>query len=141
VLREQGSRRTVYFPGDIGRAYWRSQNPDLSRLLVNSMRWMLKETTPLSVTGEGMAEIFAWKTQPGFAVHVLNYNNPDMLRGWFTHAYPLGAQKVRMALPQGVKISQVKLLRAGSDAPFSQNEETVEFEIPGVTDYEVAALV
>ena len=141
VLRQQGSSRTVYFPGDIDRAYWRSQNPDLSRLMVNSIRWMIQEAAPVSVAGEGMAEIFAWKTQPGFAVHVLNYNNPDMLRGWFTRAYPLGAQNVRMTLPSGAAVSQVKLLRAGKTVPFSKNGRMVEFTIPAVTDYEVAALV
>jgi hypothetical protein len=141
VLRQQGSSRTVYFPGDIDRAYWRSQNPDLSRLLFNSISWMMKDAAPVSVSGEGMAEIFAWKTRPGFAVHVLNYNNPDMLRGWFSQASPLGAQKVRMRPPSGAEISYIKLLRAGKDIPFSKHGQMVEFLIPGVTDYEVAALV
>jgi Hypothetical glycosyl hydrolase 6/Beta-galactosidase trimerisation domain len=141
VLRQQGKSRTVYFPGDICRAYWRSQNPDLSRLLVNSIRWMTNEAAPLSVAGEGMAEIFAWKTRPGFAVHLLNYNNPDMLRGWFAQAFPLGPQKIRMSLPSGAKVSSVKLLRAAKDIPFSKHGQIVEFVIPGVTDYEVAALV
>jgi Beta-galactosidase trimerisation domain len=141
VLRQQRSSRTVYLAGDIDRAYWRSQNPDLSRLLINSIRWMMKESAPVSVTGDGMAEIFAWKTQPGFAVHVLNYNNPEMLRGWFTQARPLGAQNVQARLPHGADISQVKLLRAGKDVPFSRHGQLLEFIIPGVTDYEVAALV
>jgi hypothetical protein len=141
VLREQGASRMVYFPGDIDRAYWRSQNPDLSRLLVNSIRWMMKDAAPVSVAGEGIAEIFAWKTRPGFAVHLLNYNNPDMLRGWFTRAYPMGPQKVRMRLPPDAEISKVKLLRAGNDVPFSKTGQMVEFVIPSVTDYEVAALV
>ncbi|MGI8959709.1 MAG: hypothetical protein ACR2IV_08125 [Bryobacteraceae bacterium] len=88
-----------------------------------------------------MAEIFAWKTRPGFAVHVLNYNNPEMLRGWFTQAYPLGPQKVQVGLPSGAEISQIKLLRAGIDVPFSKHGQTVELIIPGVTDYEVAALI
>lgn len=141
VLREQGASRMVYFPGDIDRAYWRSQNPDLSRLLVNSIRWMMNDAAPVSVAGEGMAEIFAWKTRPGFAVHLLNYNNPDMLRGWFTRAYPMGPQRVRMRLPPDAEISKVKLLRAGNDVPFSKAGRMVEFVIPSVTDYEVAALV
>ena len=141
VLREQGASRTVYFSGDIDRAYWRSQNPDLGRLLVNAIRWLTKETAPVSVAGDGMAEIFAWKTQAGFAIHVLNYNNPDMLRGWFTHAYPLGPQSVRVKLPGETKVSQVKLLRAGRDVPISNNGQIVEFVISSVTDYEVAALV
>jgi hypothetical protein len=141
VLHQQGASRRVYLPGDAGRAYWRSQNPDLSRLLVNSIRWLTGEAAPVSVMGEGMTEIFAWRTQPGFAVHVLNYNNPEMMRGWFTHAYPLGPQKVRATLPSGAKISRVTLLRAGRDVPFSKTEQTVEFVIPEIADYEVAALV
>ena len=91
---------------------------------------MLQETPPVSVAGEGMAEIFAWKTEPGFAIHVLNYNNPDMMRGWFTRAYPLGAQNVRMRLPSDAAISQVRLLRAGTNVPFSKDGRVVEFTIP-----------
>jgi hypothetical protein len=141
VVNQRGKSRTVYFPGDIDRAYWRSQNPDLSQLLVNSIRWMINDSTPISLTGAGVAEIFAWKTEAGYAVHVLNYTNTDMLRGWFTRIYPLGVQKVRARLAGDAKISQVKLLRAGKTVRFSQSGEIVEFEIPDVTDYEVAALV
>ena len=38
-------------------------------------------------------EIFAWETDPGFALHLLNYTNPNMLRGWFTATYPVGPQR------------------------------------------------
>jgi hypothetical protein len=118
-----------------------SQNPDLSRLLINSIRWLLNEPMPLSVAGDGMAEIFAWKTKPGFAIHLLNYNNPQMMRGWFARAYPIGPQTVRMQLPAAARISQVKLLRSGKSVPFSKVGETVEFVIPTIIEYEVAALV
>jgi hypothetical protein len=141
VLAERGAGRLVYLPGDIDRAYWRSQNPDLSQLLANAIRWMLRGKEAVSVAGEGITELFAWKTQPGFAVHVLNYNNPDMQRGWFTHTYPLGPQKVRFTLPIGARVSSVRLLRAGTDVKFARTGNTVEFTIPRVSDYEVAALV
>jgi hypothetical protein len=91
VLGERNGGRTVLIPGDMDRAYWRSQNPDLSQLLVNALRWMLRDEAPVSVTGEGLAEVFAWKTEVGHAIHILNYTNPDFQRGWFTRAYPLGA--------------------------------------------------
>jgi len=46
-----------------------------------------------------------------------------------------------MRLPSGADISRVKLLRAGRDVPFSKAGQLVEFVIPNVIDYEVAALV
>ncbi|HLJ15506.1 MAG TPA: alpha-amylase family protein [Bryobacteraceae bacterium] len=141
VLAERSSSRLVYLPGDIGRAYWRSQNPDLSRLLCNAIRWMLRDAAPVTVTGEGMVELFAWKTQPGFAVHILNYNNPDMQRGWFTHAYPLPPQKLRFELPPGARVSTARLLRSSAELTLSRSGNSIEVTIPRVTDYEVVAIV
>jgi hypothetical protein len=85
-------------------------------------------------------ETFAWETQAGFAVHVLNYTNPAMHRGWLRNFYPIGAQKVKMALPPGRHVTQVELLRAGTRIPFVAGNGKIEFTIPGVRDYEVAAL-
>src|ERR1700733_3015716 len=91
--------RTVLVPGDTDRACWRSQNPDPSQLLVNALHWMLRDQAPMIVTGEGLAEVFAWKTPAGHAIHILNYTNTDFQRVWFTKAYPPGAQQVRANLP------------------------------------------
>jgi len=141
ALLEEGSSRRVYFPGDVDRSCWRTTNPDLSLLLANAIRWLLRGRSPVSVTGEGMAEIFAWRTEPGFAVHILNYNNPNMLRGWVRRNYPLGPQRVRFQAPGGLRIAAVRALRAGADLAFTQKGAVVEFTVPKVDDYEVAALV
>jgi hypothetical protein len=85
-------------------------------------------------------EIFAWETEPGFAVHVLNYTNPNAHHGWFSEFYPIGAQKVRFKLPAGRRVTRVELLRAERDIPFHATSDSVEFTIPSITDYEVAAL-
>ena len=87
-----------------------------------------------------MIETFAWETQAGFAVHVLNYTNPAMHRGWIRKFYPIGAQKVRMSLPPGRRVTRVELLRAEKNIPFTGGSGTIEFTIPRVLDYEVAAL-
>ena len=141
VLGEHGASRTVLIPGDTGRAYWRSQNPDLRRLLVNALRWMLHDPPPVTVTGEGMAEVFAWKTAAGHAVHILNYTNPAMQRGWETRAYAIGPQRVRFTLPSGAAPSQVRLLRANRTVPFTRRGPVIEFTVPAIVDYEVAAII
>jgi len=59
------------------------------------------------VGGEGFIEIFAWETAPGYSVHLLNYTNPNMLRGWFTGTYPVGPQLVRAELPESINGARV----------------------------------
>ena len=46
-----------------------------------------------------MIETFVWETQAGFAVHVLNYTNPAMHRGWIRDFYPIDY------IPQGVRLT------------------------------------
>jgi hypothetical protein len=140
VVRTEGKSRLVYFPGDIERTMWRSGHTDLARLLRNSIRWVAG-ASPVSIEGEGVIETFVWETQPGFAVHVLNYTNPAMHRGWIRDFYAIGSQRVRMTLPPGRRIRRVELLRAESTIPFRSVDGAVEFTIPRVLDYEVAALV
>ncbi|MGB7283253.1 MAG: alpha-amylase family protein, partial [Candidatus Acidiferrum sp.] len=136
VLREKGDSRLVYFPSDIERTMWRSGNTDLSRLIQNSVRWVTRGDTPVRVQGDGMIETFAWETDTGYTVHILNYTNPNTHKGWIREFYPIGEQRVKMTLHVGKKISRVELLRAEKDIPFSQRGDTVEFMIPSVLDYE-----
>jgi Hypothetical glycosyl hydrolase 6/Beta-galactosidase trimerisation domain len=140
ILRENGSSRLAWFPGDIESTMWQSGHTDLSRLLQNTIRWVAGGSAPLTIQGKGLVEIFAWETQPGYAVHVLNYNNPNAHRGWMREFCPIGAQKVQFKLPAGRRITRIELLRAERDIPFHLVGDTIEFTIPSVTDYEVAAL-
>ena len=144
VVREKGASRLAWFPGDVDRSLWKSGHTDLSRLLQNSVRWLLRGEVPVKVEGEGVVELFAWETEPGFAVHILNYTNPAMHRGWIRSFFPIGAQKVRMRLPErpegARRVRRVELLRAETSLPFRQTGAEVEFTVPRVVDYEVAAL-
>jgi Beta-galactosidase trimerisation domain len=140
VLREQGKSRLAYFSGDIDRTFWTSGQPDLSRLINNTIRWMLRDTQPVNIEGSGLIETFAWETEPGYALHILNYTNPNTHRGWYRDFYPIGAQRVRFDIPNTCKVTRVQLLRAEKDIPFQRTATGVEFTIPSVTEYEVAAI-
>ena len=87
----------------------------------NAIRWVAGAGSPVTITGEGVIESFAWETQAGFAVHVLNYTNPAMHRGWIREFYPIGPQKIKMSLPQGRRVTRVELLRSEKNIPFTQS--------------------
>lgn len=140
VLRENGASRLAWLPGDVERSFWRSDNGDLSRLLRNTIQWLLGGERPIVISGDGIAELFAWRTAPGYAVHILNYTNPNMLRGWFRESYPIRNQSVRLLLPDTASIAGVRALRSGSNLPHKQTGRTVEFTIPEIVDYEVVVL-
>ncbi len=141
LLRAQGRSRVAYFPGDIDRSLWRSGNSDLSQLLQSAIRWVHgPEPRRVSVTGQGIVELFAWETEPGYAIHLLNYTNPNMTRGFIRQFYPVGGQQLEFAAPAGKRISEVRALRTGRLLEFKQEGANVSCEIPSVLDYEVVAL-
>ena len=140
VLGETGSSRHAYFPGDIERTYWLTGHGDLLRLLDNTIRWLTRDERLVEVEGDGLIELFCWETDPGYAVHLLNYNNPDAQHGWLQSISPIGPQIVRMKLPAGVHVKSIQLLKAESKVAFSQEGDAVRFTVPHVEDYEVAAI-
>jgi hypothetical protein len=141
IFKQKGASRIAYFAGDIDRTFWRSGSTDLSQLIQNSVRWVMGDARPaVAVSGEGVVEVFAWETEPGYALHILNYTNPNMTRGFLRRFYAIGPQKVEFATVAQKKINNVRALRAQRDLPFKQNDRTVRFEVPTVVDYEVIAL-
>ena len=105
---------------------WRSGHTDLTRLLQNSIRWLLNDEAPVVIQGDGVIESFAWETETGYALHVLNYTNPAMHRGWIREFFPIGAQKVRMRLPNGHRAKHVELLRAEANIPFQVVNDSLD---------------
>ncbi|HEX4286963.1 MAG TPA: alpha-amylase family protein [Terracidiphilus sp.] len=140
VIRERGKSRLIYIPGNIEATMWLSGHTDLSQLLQNSIRWVAGENPPVTIEGKGLIESFAWETEPGYAVHVLNYTNPNLHRGWVREFYAIGEQKVSLRVGSGRRIARVDLLRSERTIPFHVAGDRVEFTIPSIESYEVAAL-
>ena len=142
VFRQTGSSRIAYFPGDIDRTAWRSGHPDFTRLIGNTVRWLMGERGGARVTleGNGLLETFAWETEPGFAIHILNYTNPNMLRPFVRELYPIGPLTVTFEVPPERRIREVRALRANQKLPFRMEGNRIRCEIASVADYEVVAL-
>ena len=93
-----------------------------------------------SITGDGIVEAFAWEPEPGYALHLLNYTNPNMTHGALRRAYPIGPQQVRLQVGRERSIKSARALRSGTQLKFPQHGNAISFEVPGITDYEVIAL-
>jgi hypothetical protein len=141
VFRAHGDGRVAYFAGDVDRTFWRSTNTDLSRLIGNTVRWLRGDRRPLAtIEGDGVIEAFAWETEPGIALHLLNYTNPNMMRGWVRQFYPTGPLRIELAVPPGRSLRRARALRAGRDLMLTVRNDHLRFETPPVADYEVIAL-
>jgi hypothetical protein len=140
VLRESGSSRLAWFSGDVERTYWLTGHGDLLRLIHNTIRWVTHDQRTVSVEGPGFIEMFAWETGPGYAVHLLNYSNANTFHGWLQSVEPLGPQHVSIKLPAGVRVKSVELLRGERDVPFDLRQDVLQFTLPSMGDYEVAAV-
>ncbi len=90
----------------------------------NTLRWLTRDERIVYVEGDGFVEMFAWETTPGYAIHLLNYTNPNAHHGWMQSTYPLGTQIVSMKLPSGVHAKSVTLLRVGQSVPFHQQSDS-----------------
>ena len=90
--------------------------------------------------GPGYVELFCCETEPGYAVHLLNYSNANAFHGWMQTAEPLGPQRVTMKLPTGVRVRTVELLKAERGIQFHFADGVLQFTVPSVGDYEVAAV-
>ena len=113
---------------------------DLGRQLLNAVQWLMGDNNSVHVQGEGLMEVIAWETEPGFAVHMPNYNGPNAFRGRMRKPVALGNQTVRVRLPLEIKIKTASLLRPETNVQFKQTGRIVELIVPSIKIYEFVAL-
>jgi hypothetical protein len=140
VAREKGKARLIYLAEDIEASYFRNGAGDLGDLVTNALNWLVGDNRPLTVEGTGLVESYGWVTEPGYAVHLINYTNPNFRAGGSRQIYPVGAQKVRLVLADDKPVRQARLLRSNQALSVHQSGRVVEFTVPVLDDYEVAAL-
>ena len=139
-LREIGKGRVVYFPWDIDRTFWEVMSQDHGLLLGNAVRWALNEEPVVSVTGQGVLDVTAWRQKESMTVHLVNLTNPMMMKGPFRELIPIGEQRVRIRLPQGKKPERVQLLVSGKPARAAESVGYLTLTVPSILAHEVVAI-
>jgi len=139
-LREHGRGRVAYFPWDVDRTFWEVLSPDHGALIAGAVRWASRDASPVEVAGPGLIEVAAWRQAASMTVHLVNLTNPMCMKGPLRELIPIGAQRVRITLPDGARATRVSLLTAGAEARATREGRTITVDVPSILDHEVVAV-
>lgn len=139
-LREFGTGRVVYFPGDIDRTFWEVLSVDHFKLMRNAVLWATNEEPVATVEGPGILDVVVWRQKHSMTVHLVNLTNPMMMKGPVRELIPVGEQKVAVCLPGGTRPRRVHLLAAQRSVRYSLAGTWLKLKVPSVLDHEIVAI-
>jgi hypothetical protein len=140
ICREAGGR-VVYFPWNIGEVFWEVLAGDHQRLIENAVRWALAGRPRVEVSGKAVLDVALRESEAGLAIMLYNLTNPHMLKGPAREVWPVGPQKVSVALPAGRSGATARLLVADEALPVTVAAGRAEVTVPGIAVQEVLHLV
>ncbi len=140
LVVKDGKSRVVFFPDDVDRTFWRSWNRDLGRLLSNAVRWAGRDSQAAKVQGPGLLDVFYWETEPGLALHLVNYTSPALMKGPAREISTVGEQKVRLRLPKGFSPQSASMLSTGEKVAMQVQGADLSMTIPKVGEYDILAI-
>jgi hypothetical protein len=139
-LNDNGPGRVAYFPWDVDRTFWDVLSVDHLRLLRNTIQWALDEPPVAEVTGPGVLDVTAWRQRDSITVHLVNLTNPMMMKGPLREVIPVGPERVRLRLPEGVRPTRVQLLTSGLTPAVDVSGGVLTVTVPSIEVHEVVAI-
>ncbi len=138
--RQSGKGRVVYFPFDLDRTFWEVLSTDHLKLIRNAVAWAHQADPPLTVKGPGILDVSLWEQKRSIAAHLVNLTNPMMMKGPVREIIPVGAQEVRIRVPQGRVVSGVRLLVSGRTPVWRLSANLLSVTVPSINLHEVIAI-
>ncbi len=132
--------RVAYYPFDLDRTFWEVLCVDHFKLLRNTVEWATRETPAVEVTGPGLLDVTAWRNQDAIVIHLVNLTNPMTMKGPYRDFFPVGEQKVKVRLSNGVQAKNVHLLASEKTPHVERSGAELEITIPSILDHEVVAI-
>jgi hypothetical protein len=130
----------AYIPWDIDRTFWDVMCVDHLRLLRNAIEWAANEPAPAIVEGPGVLDVTVWRQRDSMTVHLVNLTNPMMMKGPLREVIPVGPQRARIRLPDGMRPRRVQLLTAGTTVTPRVVDGVCTVAVPSVGVHEVIAI-
>src|SRR6266851_3492719 len=106
----------------------------------NAVTWATDDEPPVTVTGQGVLDVTVWRQKSSMAVHLVNLTNPMMMKGPIREIIPSPPQHVKVRIPEGKKVSGVRLLVGGGNASVRTTNNVLELTIPSIGLHEVIAI-
>jgi len=128
--------RCAYMPADLDRRYAKEHLPDHGDLLANIVRWLAKDTIPLSVEGPGLIDCHLYKQDKRTILHLVNLTSAGTWRAPVEELIPVGPIKVRIKTQARV----ARLLVSGRSTSVSAASGQIVMEIGSIKDHEVIVL-
>jgi hypothetical protein len=94
----------------------------------------------VTVEGKGVLDISVWGQKNSMTVHLVNLTNPMMMKGPLREVIPTPAQQVSILIPDGRRVTKVRLLVAGGPAHYRQDRASIYLGVPSIGVHEVVAL-
>lgn len=115
---------------------------DHLKLLRNAVVWAMgEEMSPVQVEGPGLLDVTGWQQPGSITVHMVNLTNPMAMKAPYRGFFQVGPQRVRVLVPEDVRVKTGRLLVAGTTAAVTAaSGGTVEVTVPSILDHEVLAL-
>ena len=84
------------------------------------------------LAGPGVIDVTLWRQKKSLTVHLVNFTNPMMMKGPIRETIPVGAQQVRVRLPEGVRAKAVRLLVANTTPASRMASGWLEVTVPSI---------
>ena len=137
VHTARGRGRVAYLPADLDRRYARDGLPDHGTLLANLVRWASGDTLPLTVRGPGLIDCHLYRQPNRLILHLVNLTSAGAWRGPVDELVPVGPLRVEVRIPEGVRVSKMKLLASQQQPPLKLEKGAAVLQLPSLLDHEV----
>ena len=124
--------RTVHIPWTIGATFWEMLMPDHARLIENAVRWALGRAPAVEVTGDAVLDVAVREGDGSTVVMLMNLTNPMMMKGPIRAAWPVGAQTLSVALPEGRTGASARMVAADRDLEVTVDKGRAVVTVPGL---------
>ena len=133
-----GKGRVVYFPGRFDSMQCYAPTPAVERLFANAVRWVAPTDLPVEVEAAGMVGVSIFSQPRRLIVHLVNHQRDSLFA---SDAYaPIDKVALRVAVPGGCQVQQVRRLWEDRNLPFHLQDNAVAIDVGRLDEYEAVSV-